>query len=135
MIARSTFSVTGWDENEYDNPESPAKLSLADVLKTFTGDFEGTSTAKVLMCLSDPEDYTKGAGYIASEVYSGNLAGRDGSFIVQHGGLSGPDGESTYGTVVPGSGTGGLAGLSGTVIIERDDDGTHHFILDYSLAT
>lgn len=42
------------------------------------------------------------------------LGGRAGTFVVQHGGLAHTDGSlSTFGTVVPGSGTGELAGISG----------------------
>lgn len=134
MIAQSVFQVTGWDEDGYPNSASEAKLSLAEVTKSFDGDFVGTSTAKVLMCLSDPDDFTAGAGYVASEIYTGSLAGKNGVFVVQHGGLSGPKGETTYGTVIPGSGTGELKGLSGTISIVRDADGTHHFTMDYSFG-
>ena len=36
-------------------------------------------------------------------------------------------------TVVPGSGTGDLIGLTGTVALDVDDDGTHRVTLTYTL--
>jgi hypothetical protein len=35
---------------------------------------------------------------------------------------------------VPGSGTGGLAGISGTLHLEIDDNGTHRYALEYDVA-
>jgi hypothetical protein len=35
--------------------------------------------------------------------------------------------------VVPGSGTGGLAGIAGTLRLEVDDDGTHRYALEHDL--
>lgn len=44
----------------------------------------------------------------------GRLDGNEGTFVIQHGGLAHTDGTmSTYGTIVPGSGTGALAGIVG----------------------
>lgn len=54
-----------------------------------------------------------GSGYVASERVIGLLDGRDGSFVIQHGGLADGDDMSTFGTIVPHSGTGELAGISG----------------------
>jgi Protein of unknown function (DUF3224) len=54
------------------------------------------------------------AGYVASEVVAGTLAGKTGSFVIQHGGTI--DGTTTtpFGYIVPGSGTGELVGLRGS---------------------
>ncbi|MEI2774836.1 MAG: DUF3224 domain-containing protein [Tetrasphaera sp.] len=35
--------------------------------------------------------------------------------------------------MVPGSGTGDLAGITGTVRLDIDPDGTHHFTFEHSL--
>lgn len=42
--------------------------------------------------------------------------------------------ERTFGHVVPGSGTGELAGLGGDVEISRTPEGVHTLTLDYALA-
>lgn len=51
---------------------------------------------------------TAGGGYVASERIEGTPVGRHGTFVIQHGGLAdGPD-QSSYGSIVPSSGTEGL---------------------------
>ncbi|NND71887.1 MAG: DUF3224 domain-containing protein [Rhodothermales bacterium] len=131
MTAKSSFNVIGWDDSVYSEMESGAKLSQAKVKKEFRGDLNGSSTAEVLMCLSNADDYMAGAGYVASEVVEGELNGRSGSFIVQHGGLNGPDGEQTFGTIIPGSGTGELEGISGSFIVSKNADGSHEVVIEY----
>ncbi len=130
--ATAQFDVKGWEEAPYAEPADGPRLAKAVVKKVFSGDLEGESTAELLMCQADPADYLAGAGYVASEVVTGRLAGREGSFVVQHGGLSGgPDEPHTFGHIVPGSGTGDLAGILGKVEIGRSDEGKHTFIMDY----
>ncbi len=131
--AVSTFDVTSWDETPYAEPDGGPKMSRATVTKKFEGDLKGTSTAEVLLCLSDPSDYTAGAGYIGSEVIQGSIADRSGSFVVMHGGLSGSDGNRTFGTIIEGSGRGDLRGIMGTVTIRRTDEGNHFIDIDYTL--
>ena len=131
MKAIAGFDVTRWDQEAYDEPADGPHLSRATVEKTFRGDLVATSTAEVLMCQADPADYLLGAGYIASERVTGILLGKEGSFVMQHGGLSGGGSEPhTFGRIVPGSGTGALAGLSGSVMITRDEEGTHTLTMD-----
>ncbi len=134
MRAVSSFEVTGWDQSPYGEAGAAPSLSRATVDKRFTGDLEGESTAELLMCQVDPGDLGAGAGYVASELVSGRLGDRRGTFVLQHWGLAGGEaGERTGGHVVPGSGTDGLAGLSGTVQISVGPDGSHTLTLDYEL--
>ncbi|MEO0556649.1 MAG: DUF3224 domain-containing protein [Bacteroidota bacterium] len=127
--AISSFEVTRWDPAESDSPEAGPALSRITIGKTFTGDFEGTGLGDGLFC--GMEEPGNGAGYLVSERLIGQLEGRSGSFVIQHGGLIGPGvPPTTFGNVVPGSGTGELAGLSGTVEISEG----HTFTLTYALA-
>jgi len=131
MRAVSAFDVTGWDQTPYgDKTDGPA-LSRATVKKTSRGDMEGESTAELLMCQADTSDLNAGAGYVASEQVTARLGDREGTFVMQHWGLSG-GGEPprTGGHVLPGSGTGELAGLTGTIEISVDADGAHTLTLD-----
>ena len=78
--------------------------------KTFAGDLEGTSVVELLMSGSGKDET---AGYVGLERITGRLDGKRGSFDLQHSAqLGGPDPRSTW-LVVPGSGTGELAGISG----------------------
>jgi hypothetical protein len=53
--------------------------------------------------------------------------------VLAHRGTVTSQGASTAGEVVPGSGTGGLRGLTGTAEIEVEE-GVHRLILDYELG-
>ena len=61
---------------------------------------------------------------------TGTLDGRAGTFVIQHGATMNPDGSAfQFGNVVPGSGTGELAGLRGTVRMAHE-----RATLDYELG-
>jgi len=114
-----SFEVTEWDDQLYlETPDGPAMAQVA-VRKTFSGAVEGSSTARVLTA-GGPG----GRGYVASERFEGTFEGRAGSFMMQHGGI-GADGEDafSFGSIVPGGGTGELAGLRGRVRFQHDDQG------------
>jgi len=97
--------------------------------KQFHGDLEASSKGEMLTAGS----VAKGSGgYVAIEKVSGTLNGKTGTFILQH------DATMDHGTphlnivVVPDSGTGELAGITGTlnIIIES---GKHSYDFAYSL--
>ncbi len=133
MKVTARFNVTGWDSATYDQPSEGPDLSRVTIRKAFEGDLEGESTGEGLFCgMSDPD---AGAGYVVSERFEGRLGDRKGSFVMQHGGVMGPGmAPRTFGHVVPGSGTGDLAGLTGTVEISQAG-GDHSLTLDYDLPT
>jgi hypothetical protein len=131
--AVAAFDVTGWEQAPYEEGTAGPVLSRVIVRKKFRGDLTGESTAKLLMCQADPSDLGAGAGYVASERVVGRLGGREGTFVLQHWGVSGGDSPRTAGHVVPGSGTGDLAGLTGDVEFSVDAEGAHSLTLNYSL--
>ncbi len=133
MNAVSSFQVTGWEQVPYDDGTAGPAMSRATVKKAFEGDLEGESTAELLMCQADTSDLSAGAGYVASERVTGRLGDRDGTFILQHWGVSAAGTQRTGGHVVPGSGTGDLAGLTGDVVVAVDADGAHTLTLDYEI--
>ena len=101
-----------------------------DFTKTFRGDLEGAGAGVMLSC-GDP---TQGsAGYVAVETVEGTLDDRKGRFVLQQLGTMQAGVQSLVYAVAPGSGTGELAGIVGTLRLDVDDDGTHRFELDYEL--
>jgi hypothetical protein len=64
---------------------------------------------------------------------TGKLAGRSGTFVLQHSGTMDRGTPSLTITVVPDSGTGELVGLTGTMTIEITE-GKHLYVFEYSLA-
>ena len=76
-----------------------------------------------------------GAGYVALERISGIVDGHDGSFVLLHiSTVVGNEPPLSRYLISPGSGTGGLAGMSGVGLITIDDDGSHTLHLDYELS-
>ena len=104
-------------------------LARMSIDKEFKGDLAATSKGEML---SAGTAVKGSAGYVAIERVIGTLAGRRGSFVLQHNGLMNRGAPHLVITVVPDSGTGELAGLSGTMAIIIAD-GKHSYELDYSL--
>jgi hypothetical protein len=104
-------------------------ISRYSIDKQYHGDLEGAAKGEMLGA-GDP---SKGnAGYVAIEHVTGTLHGRSGSFALQHSGTMNQGKFQLTVTVVPGSGTGGFAGIAGsmTIIIAN---GKHSYTFDYTL--
>ena len=71
-------------------------------------------------------------GYVAMESVTGTLDGRKGSFVLQHTGTMNRGATELSVTVVPGSGTGELAGISGKLDIQIAA-GKHSYDFEYTL--
>ena len=72
------------------------------------------------------------AGYVAIETFTGSLDGKAGTFVLQHSGSMRGGTPTLQVTVVPDSGTGALAGISGTMTIDPTG-GEHRYTFDYVL--
>jgi hypothetical protein len=69
------------------------------------------------------------------ESFEGVVGGRRGAFNFAHSATTLGEGrESEFLVVVPGSGTGELAGITGRGGLAVDADGTHRVWLDYEVA-
>ena len=105
-------------------------LARTRFTKRFHGGLDATSTVEMLGA-TNAADSTS-AGYVAIERIEGALHGRTGSFVLQHSGVMDRGEYRLACTVVPGSGTGELAGLRGALAIGFDGP-THHYRFDYTL--
>jgi hypothetical protein len=109
------------------NPE--AAVGRMSIDKQFHGDLEATSQGEMLTAMGT----VKGsAGYVAIERVTGSLRGRSGSFALQHSSTMTRGAPSQNISVVPDSGTGELAGLSGSMTIVIAD-GKHSYEFEYEL--
>ncbi|MDD9955311.1 MAG: DUF3224 domain-containing protein [Anaerolineaceae bacterium] len=110
MHASVTFRILGRDEEAFDEPEDGPTLTRAQIRKSFEGDLVATGVLMYAMTYLDDEN----ASFLGFEKVVGTLGGRTGSFVLRHTGVY--DGEQARASceVVPGSGTGELAGLSGS---------------------
>jgi hypothetical protein len=126
--ATGTFDVKLTQQSS-DAEDSGTTLGRYALEKQFRGDLDATSEGEML---SAGTQTTGSAGYVAQERVTGTLAGRNGSFVLQHTGVMNRGAPGLTITVVPDSGTGALAGITGTmnIIIEA---GKHSYELDYNL--
>jgi Protein of unknown function (DUF3224) len=118
LIAR--FRVDSFEPRTIDGLDADW-LGLLTFAKTFTAGIIGQATT-VFMSAGREEG---SRSYVATERITGRTAdGDDGSVIIQHGGLESDPG-SWFGHIVPGTGTGGMAGWSGPARIQHDDQGAY----------
>ncbi len=126
MHASGTFIVSLTPRSPSESPI--ARMSLD---KRFHGDLDGASTGEMLGFHTQTEG---SAGYVALELVTGTLGGRDGTFALQHSGTMERGQGRTIITVVPDSATNQLTGLTGTMTISIVD-GKHYYEFEYSLPT
>ena len=97
--------------------------------KRYHGELDATAVGQMLAIRSP---VAGSAGYVAMERVSGTLAGRRGSFALQHRGVMTRGTPELLVTVVPDSGTEELEGLTGSLRIDIAN-GEHAYVFDYSL--
>ena len=110
--------------------ELDGAVSRFELTKRFHGDLDGTGTG-VMLSAGDPQAGT--AGYVAIETVNGRLGDREGGFAFQQFGTMSGGNQTLHYEVVPGSGYDELTGISGTLRLTIDEDGTHHYDLGYDL--
>ncbi|MDQ6640878.1 MAG: DUF3224 domain-containing protein [Actinomycetota bacterium] len=134
MHATATFSVAEFIPSDYVSPVTTGTpVGHAHMVKEFAGEIAGRSTTQFSYAF-DPASEV--GTYVAMEAFEGSVAGRTGCFAFAHSATT--DGQSDQRlnellVIAPGSGSGGLTGITGTGSIVVDEDGTHHLEIDYQL--
>ncbi|MBM2620842.1 DUF3224 domain-containing protein [Actinoplanes sp. LDG1-06] len=134
MNAIGTFDVADFTPAPGPAPEIKTGLpvGIATMRKTFAGEISGRSET-LFTAAFDPATNT--GTYVAMESFEGTLGGRPGAFNFVHSATTtGQDRQAEFLTIVPGSGTGDLAGIRGTGTLAVDEDGTHRISFDYTLG-
>ena len=130
MQATGEFEVDLRPLDAFAKGSEGITLGRMSIDKTFRGDLEARSRGEMLTAVTS----VKGsAGYVAIEQVEGSLQGRRGTFVLQHFGIMSGGENRLVLEVVPDSGTGQLADLSGKMMIHIED-GKHFYTFDYSLA-
>jgi hypothetical protein len=114
-------------------PQTESDPAIARMLidKQYHGDIEGTGKGQMLAAGAAD---TKDSGvYVAIEKVTGTVHGKTGTFMLKHGGVMHRGAQHLEITIVPDSGTGELAGISGRCDI-KIEGGKHFYELDYVLA-
>jgi hypothetical protein len=123
--AHGTFTV----KVEPLTPTPAEGITRFSINKEIHGDLEATTKGEMF----GGGDYKLGtAGYVGIEMVTGTLAGKHGSFVLQHFATMDRSGQNMMVKIAPGSGTGDFKGIAGTFTI-RIEGGQHFYDLDYTL--
>lgn len=107
--ADAVIAVSKYEPAPYETPGEGPSLTRIHVEESFSGDIQGDGVVEFLQAARDDGSAT----FVGIERVNGTVAGRAGTFLLQdQGTVTGSVVEGDW-FVVPGSGTGGLAGLRG----------------------
>ncbi len=127
--ATGWFEVKTWEETPVSERPGGRRLTQAAVSQQFGGDIEGEGKARWLMSYRD--DGT--AHFVGLQEVDATIGGLSGTFVLEtHGDFDGTV-ASWEASVVPGSGTAGLTGLSGTGRFQAPHGSRAEFQLNYAV--
>jgi hypothetical protein len=130
LTVSGEFSVTIKPPVAVDADSQGPAIGRHVIVKEYQGALTGKSQGEMLTAGQPAQGE---ASYVAIESLHGTLDGRTGGFALAHFGQM-HAGDSTLSVkVVPGSGTGDLAGLMGDLVIHRES-GKHRYTLTYWFA-
>lgn len=125
----NTFTMRTWDEKVVAGDEAGPRYAHAHCTFDYSGVIEGSSTCDYLLYYAAEGTDEKAPGF---ERIEGSVDGRKGSFVIRHAVGYGADGVRGTFTVVPGSGTGELAGISGAGTIAGASE-VMNYTFEYSV--
>ena len=130
MIANTEFTIKKWEEHTQHEYEVGAKLAHSTIEYEYSGDLQGSSHLQYQMFYF-PDGTAK---FVGLEHFEGQLGDRAGSFVLQHVGAF--DGKISSGelTILPGSGTGELKGISGHTKLAAGDGQKFELEIEYSFG-
>jgi hypothetical protein len=134
MRASGTFAVVSFVPTGVV-PEPAVTTALAVGVSTMEKSYQGEVQGRSATLFTAAFDQASGVGsYLAMESFEGTVQGRAGSFNFMHSASTqGADRSDEFFRIVPASGTGELAGITGGGALIVDADGTHRIEFDYQL--
>lgn len=123
---RGSFDVKMTPEPPYHEADG-VTLARATFDKTFHGPLSATGSVQFLSVRAGSN-----AAYVALEHIQGAIEGRRGSFVALHKALASSSGRSLTIEIVPGTGTGELSDITGSLEIDIVD-GKHFYTLHFAL--
>jgi len=107
--ASAVITVHKYEPDAYDEPAEGPVLTRIHVEESFAGDISGDGVVEFLQAAAADGS----ASFVGIERIAGTLGGRTGTFLLQDAGTVQGSIVSGEWFVIPGSGTGQLAGLRG----------------------
>ena len=108
--ANAVITVRKYEPAAYDEPAEGPALTRIHVEESFSGDISGDGVVEFLQAARADGS----ASFVGIERVTGAVASRNGTFLLQDAGTVQDNIVSGDWFVIPGSGTGKLAGLRGT---------------------
>lgn len=127
LSASAVFHITDGYEESFSKNENGQKLTTGKFYIFYEGELSGES---VLMELKNYLNEKKASVY-GLERFTGELAGKSGSFVLEHSGSFENGTLTSTKKVVVGSGTNELAGLRGEAVFNSGKTKEFHLKLDY----
>lgn len=125
----ATFQVTGWDEKPISEEGATPKLTNAHVTCTFSGDIAGDGGVDYLMVYPTADT----ARFVGLQQINGRIGDRKGSVVLEVTGKFEGGVVAAQWSVVEGTGTGELRGLSGKGGYESTGPAGGDATLEYDL--
>lgn len=107
--ANAVITVRKYEPAVYEEPAEGPALARIHVEESFSGDISGDGVVEFLQAARADGP----ASFVGIERVTGTVGGRAGTFLLQDAGTVQDNIVSGDWFVIPGSGTGGLAGLRG----------------------
>lgn len=107
--ADAVITVHRYEPSAYDEPAEGPVLTRIHVEESFSGEISGDGVVEFLQAARADGS----ANFVGIERVTGTVAGRNGTFLLQDAGTVQGNVVSGDWFVIPGSGTGKLAGLRG----------------------
>lgn len=128
--ANGTFTVTGGSEQTIREAPGEARVTRVSGTQRFDGAIAGEGSVEWVFCYS-PDRSARFAGFQRIE---GSIGGRSGSLVMESTGDH--DGKKSHGRwrIVPGSGTGQLAGIAGEGAFDAPGGPVVAYDLEYELG-
>ncbi len=124
--AKASYTPVKWDEHPYDQASPPTRMTKASVEYKFQGELEGVGHTEYVMFYekfieTDPHAAT--AVYVGMTRFTGTLRGRSGRFVLEERGTFKGGQANSVVTILDGSGTDQLHGISGNGRASADQKG------------
>ncbi|WP_414935573.1 DUF3224 domain-containing protein [Amycolatopsis sp. cmx-11-51] len=130
----NTFAMKNWDESIVSGTEGGPRVAYAHATFAYSGVIDGESVVDYLLYYAGEGSDGDGTTAPGFERIEGSVDGRKGSFVIKHDTGFDAQGVSSAFTVVEGSGTGGLAGITGSgTTTGVVGEPTMSYTLEYSL--
>jgi len=130
MKISGKFDVKLNPMDSYAEGQDGIRLGRMSIDKTFHGELDASSQGEMLSAMTPVQG---SAGYVAIEQVTGNLSGKQGSFVLQHFGTMDKGQDRLVLEVIPDSGSGELSGLEGVMAI-KIKEGQHSYEFEYELT-